>query len=124
MKMHRLIILSVVFILSFGTAMGAETLFETRQKFTKIENLIKLIERYRDAGFTDEQINQMELSDGKGRINVEEYIRKYRLAEKARQDALKAFLSKKFLTVQDIYSELATMEPENLTHLREELVSE
>lgn len=95
-----------------------------RRQFYDIVELSKLIEKAREAGFTDEQIARLQLRDSGDSIDVEKYMNEIRQKKIMRDRKLKEFLSKKFLTIQDIYKELVTLEPDVLNKLREELVSE
>jgi hypothetical protein len=95
-----------------------------RRKFYDIAELIKIIETARDAGMSDEDLKNLKLQDGDQEINVMDYIAELERLKKIEDQKLKEFLSKKFLTVNDVFRELIVREPETIQKLREELVSE
>jgi hypothetical protein len=95
-----------------------------RNKYYSVEELIQLIERARDAGISDENLQKLEIRDGNQEINVLDYIEQEKLDQLKKDKLLTELLGKKFLTVNDIYKELIKMEPEVIEKLREELVSE
>lgn len=95
-----------------------------RNKYYSVEELIDLIERARDAGMTDENLLKLEIRDGDKQINVMDYIEQQKLDQIKKDKMMAELLSKKFLTVNDIYKELIKLEPEVIEQLRENLVSE
>jgi len=95
-----------------------------RNRFQKIEELIKLIERFREAGFTDEQIKKLEIVNGDEKINVLKHKADLERARRLKKQKLQEFLNKDFLTVNDIFKELIVSEPGVIKKIREELVSE
>lgn len=95
-----------------------------RRKYYSVEQLILLIERAREAGVSEENLKKMEIRDGDKEINVFDYIAREKMEKLKKDKILKDLLSKKFLTVNDIYSELVKSEPQVIQKLREELVSE
>ncbi|PCI29582.1 MAG: hypothetical protein COB67_03660 [SAR324 cluster bacterium] len=97
---------------------------DPRRQFYDVVELTKLIEKAREAGFSDEQIARLELRDGGRTVNVQAYMESLRQKKSMRDEKLQNFLNKKFLTVQDIFKELLILEPSVLIRLREELVSE
>lgn len=94
-----------------------------RDMYYDIVELSKLIEISREAGFNDEQLRGMEIRDGNRSINIAEYLREIERKKMIKDEAVKDFLKKKFLTVQDIYNEMLKLEPATLIKVREELVS-
>ena len=94
-----------------------------REMYYDMVELSKLIEISREAGFSDEQLRRMEIRDGDRTINIAEYLRKIERKKTIKDEAVKEFLKKKFLTVQDIYNEMLKLEPTTLIKVREELVS-
>ena len=118
-----LIVIIGLFIISTDGFAGQPS-NDIRRQFYSIEELIKLIERAREAGMSDEELGKLELRDGDKVINVQDYITEERLRRLRKEEKLREFLSKKFLTVNDIYGELIKSEPEVIEKLREELVSE
>jgi DNA-binding transcriptional MerR regulator len=106
------------------TAYAQESINTGRRKYYRVEELIKLIQRAREAGMSDESIRKMEIRDGDKEINLLDYIEQEKLDRLKSQEYLKELMSKNFLTVNDIYRELIKTEPEVIQKLREELVSE
>lgn len=106
------------------TATGVEQENVGRRTFYNIAELIKIIEKARKAGFSDEDLKKLELRDGDRKINVIDYIEEFERIKKSQDRQLQIFLKKKFLTVKDIFNELVNSEPEVIKKLREELVSE
>lgn len=94
-----------------------------RDMYYDIVELSKLIEISREAGFNEEQLKGMEIRDGDRVINISKYLRNIERKKTIKDDAVKEFLSKKFLTIQDIYNEMVKLEPSTLIKVREELVS-
>ena len=95
-----------------------------RRKFYNIAELVKIIETARKAGFSDEDLKKLELRDGDQMINIMDYMEELERIRKLKDKRLQEFLSKRFLTVKDIYNELIATEPDVIKKLREELVSE
>ena len=95
-----------------------------RRKFYDIAELVKIIERARKAGFSDEDLKKLELRDGDRLINIMDYMEELERIRQMKDKRLQEFLNKRFLTVKDIYNELIATEPEVIKKLREELVSE
>ena len=95
-----------------------------RKQFYDLIELTKLIQRAREAGFSEEELKGLTLVDAGKTINVSEYMEEILTRRRIADEKLKAFLQKKFITVQDVYSEMVQLEPNVLTKLREELVSE
>lgn len=122
--MKNLISFGLIFVicLTFANGQGFEN--TGRRKYYSVEELIVLIERAREAGVSEENLKKLEIRDGDKEINVFDYIAKEKMEKLQKDKNLKELLSKKFLTVNDIYSELIKSEPEIIQKLREELVSE
>jgi DNA-binding transcriptional MerR regulator len=95
-----------------------------RRQFYDLVELTKIIQRARDAGFSEEELKNLELKDAGTTINVYDYMNEILARQRIEDEKLKAFLSKRFLTVGDVYQEMVNLEPDALTKLREELVSE
>jgi len=95
-----------------------------RRQFYDIVELTKLITRAREAGFSDDELKKMQLMDGDTVINVNDYVNSIIEKKLIEDEKLKLFLSKKFLTIRDVYTELVNLEPEVLIKLREDLVSD
>ena len=94
------------------------------RQFYDLVELTKLIQRARDAGFSEEELKNLEIKESGRTINVNDYMNEILARRKIADEKLKAFLSKRFLTVGDVYHEMVNLEPDILTKLREELVSE
>ncbi len=122
--MKYLIILILLMFVTPLNTYSQETYDSGRSKFYKVDELIELIDRAREAGVSDEELKKLKIRDGDKEINVLDYIREDRLARLKKEKRLKELLSKKYLTVNDIYGELIKSEPEVIQKLREELVSE
>lgn len=95
-----------------------------RRKFYSIAELIRIIERAREAGMSEAELRKLELRDGDKQINVLDYIEQEKLRRLQKDKKIGQILNKKFLTINDIYNELIKSEPEVIERLREELVSE
>jgi hypothetical protein len=123
-QMRFLSILLIALLLAGPLLFAQDSGNTGRRKFYNVEELIRLIEQAREAGMSEEDLQNMEIIDGDQEINVMEYIEKKRLARLLKNQRLKELLSKNFLTVNDIYKELIKTEPSVIQKLREELVSE
>ncbi len=117
-----LIILTCSLVSSAG--FSQERSYEARRQFYTLEKLIKLIEQARDAGMSDEDLKKMELQDGDRKINILEYMAELERLRALKDKELEDFLSKKFLTINDIFNELIVSEPNVIKKLREKLVSD
>ena len=128
MKLRRLVIFISLVGLLFTFLPVANTSAQSenagRRKFYNIAELVKIIERARKAGFSDEDLKKLELRDGDQMINIMDYMEDLERLRKLKDKRLQEFLNKRFLTVKDIYNELVATEPEVIKKLREELVSE
>ncbi len=120
----RMVFVALVLSLFLTTGLADEGAKTGRRKFYSIEELIRLIERGRESGMSEEALGKLELRDGDKQINVLDYIEKEKLKKLKKDKKLKELLEKKFLTVNDIYGELIKQEPRVIEQLREELVSE
>ena len=116
----------LIFTCSLMYSMGfsQEQSYEARRQFYTLEKLIKLIEQARDAGMSDENLKKMELQDGDRKINILEYMAELERLRAMKDKELEEFLSKKFLTINDIFNELIVSEPKVIKKLREKLVSD
>lgn len=121
--MKYLIILLTIILVSVA-GFSQESQNTGRRKYYSVDELIKLIDKAREAGVDDESLKSLEIRDGDVQINVYDYIEKEKLEKLKKEKRLQDLLSKKFLTVNDIYRELIKTEPEVIQKLREELVSE
>jgi hypothetical protein len=117
-----LLILSCSLVSS--ASFSQERSYEARRQFYSMERLIKIIEQARDAGMSDEDLKTMELQDGDRKINILEYMAELERLRALKDKELEDFLSKKFLTINDIFNELIVSEPTVIKKLREELVSD
>lgn len=98
--------------------------YQSRRQFYKLSELLRIIDQAREAGMSDEDLKNLELHDGDRKINVLEYIAELERLKAMKDKELEEFLSKKFLTVNDIFDELVVSEPEVIQKLRERLVSD
>ncbi|MBU2646695.1 hypothetical protein KKI24_18445 [bacterium] len=97
---------------------------QARRQFYNLEELIKIIDRARESGMSDEDLKKLELHDGERKINVLEYMAELERLRAMKDKELEIFLSKKFLTINDIFNELIVSEPNVIKKLREKLVSD
>lgn len=95
-----------------------------RSQFLDITTLINLIQKARDAGYSEEDLAKINIQNGDRSINVISYLEELRQKERDRTAAIEAFLKKNFITVGDVFMELTKLQPHELTELREELLSE
>ena len=102
---------------------ASEPSLAQRENFKHIDALIALIEKARNAGMSDQEIKQLQLNLAGKDIDVLAYIEAFQDKKRKEHQKLKDFLSKRFLTVSDIFNEMVDMEPMKLEHLREELIS-
>lgn len=117
-----LIILTCSLVSSAG--ISQERSYEARRQFYVVENLIKMIEQARDAGMSDEDIQKMTIPvDGRDK-SIVDYIAELEHLRALKDKELEDFLSKKFLTINDIFNELIVSEPNVIKKLREKLVSD
>lgn len=115
---------STVFSLVFSTGYAQQQSYEARRQFYKLNELIRIIDQAREAGMSDEDLKNLELHDGDRKINVLEYIAELERLKAMKDKELEKFLSKKFLTINDIFNELIVSEPSVIKKLRERLVSD
>ena len=124
-KENFLLAIIIALFLCFSTLPAqAQTVKSNRNQFYSVVELTRLIQRAKEAGFSDDEIANLQIKDGDQVINVKEYIERIENKKIFKQQQLEAFKKKKFLTINDIYTELVKLEPDVLTRLREELVSE
>jgi hypothetical protein len=97
---------------------------QARRQFYKLNELIKIIDQAREAGMSDEDLKNLELDDGGRKINILEYMAELERLKALKDKELEDFLSKKFLTINDIFNELIVSEPKVIKKLREKLVSD
>lgn len=122
--MKHVTISVLILVLLPAVGLSQQAYDSGRDRFYKVNELVELIDKARKAGISDEELEGLEIRDGDKQINVLDYIEEKELAKLLKEKRLKELLSKKFLTVNDIYSELIKSEPEVIQKLREELVSE
>jgi len=110
--------------LVYSAGFSQKQSYEARRQFYKMENLIKIIERARDAGMSNEEIQKMTIPvDGRDK-SIVDYLAELERLRALKDKELEDFLSKKFLTINDIFNELIVSEPTVIKKLREELVSD
>ena len=110
--------------LVFSSAYLQEQSYKARRQFYNLNELIRIIDQAREAGMSDEDLKTLELHDGERKINVLEYIAELERLKALKDKELEDFLSKKFLTINDIFNELIVSEPKVIKKLRERLVSD
>jgi hypothetical protein len=125
---HKLIaslcLIIVTSSLVSSTGFSQERSYEARRQFYAVENLIKIIEQARAAGMSDEEIQKMTIPvDGRDK-SIVDYLAELERLRALKNKELEDFLSKKFLTINDIFNELIISEPKVIQKLREELVSD
>jgi len=119
------LLLLLLLLFTFTGGLSAQSEYDLQRKqFLELDNLIKFIQRLKDAGFSEEEIQKLNLKDEQKQINVMAYIEEIRNKKKVKDKKLKAFLDQNFLTVKDVFNELATMESDTLAKFRDELVGE
>lgn len=101
-----------------------EQSYQARRQFYNLKELLRIIDQAREAGMSDEDLKSLELQDGDRKINVLEYIAELERLKAMKDKELEEFLSKKFLTINDIFNELIVSEPKVIEKLRERLVSD
>jgi len=120
----KAILMLVITSLLFATPLFAkEPSLAQRVQFKNIDSLIGLIEKARDAGLSDEEIKKLQLNLETGDVSALEYIEAFKRSKQLKDQKVKDFLAKRFLTVGDIFREMVDMEPKRLETLREELIS-
>ena len=111
-------------MLMAGNLMAQDPVNDGRKQFTDEKNLEKFFQRATDAGLSEEDLAKLDLKFASHKMNVSQYLREIKERRRIKDEKLKAFMSKNFLTVQDVYKELSTVEPETLAGLRDALVGE
>ncbi len=123
-KKRAACMLLALLLLFWSVPVRTQTPQKGRKQFYELIELTKLIEKAKEAGFSDEEIENLQIRDGEQVINVTDYIGRIKGKKIFEQEKLDDFKKKKFLTVRDIFVELVKLEPNVLTRLREELASE
>ena len=113
-----------ILMVSFGLTLAGEEA-DPREYYKEPKAIAKLIDRAKEAGISGEALKNLELREQGGEmINLMQYIEEFESKKRLKELALKEFLDKRFLTVNDIFQELVNHEQVQLIKLREELVSE
>ncbi len=110
--------------LAFSAGYSQARSQQARRQFYNLNELIRIIDQAREAGMSDEDLKSLELHDGNRKINVLEYMAELERLKAMKDKELEDFLSKKFLTINDIFNELIVSEPKVIKKLREKLVSD
>lgn len=110
--------------LAVSAGFSQEQSYRASRQFYNLKELIRIIDQAREAGMSDEDLKSLELHDGNRKINVMEYIAELERLKAMKDKELEDFLSKKFLTINDIFNELIVSEPNVIKKLRERLVSD
>ncbi len=95
---------------------------EIKKRLKKLRERENLIEIARQAGFTDQELQEITIEDGGETINVWNYIiqekERFKKARKAKEEASK----KRYITVKDITDDLLQKETDQVSNLRENLI--
>ena len=121
---RTLLFFALASLLMAGNLMAQDPVNESRTQFTDEKNLEKFFQRAEDAGLTEEDLAKLDLKFASHKMNVSQYLREIKKRRRIKDEKLQEFMSKNFLTVQDVYKELSTVEPETLAGLRDALVGE
>ena len=121
---NKFILFSLLFTLVATPLLAQDPVNENRKQFTQEQNLEKFFQRASDAGLTEEDLKSLDLKFASHKMNVSQYLSEIKERRRIKDEKLRAFMSKNFLTVQDVYKELSTVEPETLAGLRDALVGE
>ena len=121
---NKLIFFSLLLCLVGTSLMAQDPVNENRKQFTQEQNLEKFFQRASDAGLTEEDLKSLDLKFASHKMNVSQYLSEIKERRRIKDEKLRAFMSKNFLTVQDVYKELSTVEPQTLAGLRDALVGE
>lgn len=108
---------------NFGFAQEPNS-YTGKKQFYNINELILIIERARNAGFTDDEIKAITLKEDltDKTINADAYIQNVQKMEAQLKKQNLVNLKKKYLTVQDIFNDLASLEQNQLKKFRDNLI--
>lgn len=102
-----------------------QTLEESQEGFYDIDQLEKLFQIARESGFSDQDIREITIEDEQGRtVNAWDYLQEVKKRRAMREKADQEKLSKIYLTVQDILSDLRKREKDDLRKLRDKTAFE
>ncbi|MDX2469796.1 MAG: hypothetical protein QNL04_04350 [SAR324 cluster bacterium] len=121
---NKFIFFSLLLALVGTSLMAQDPINENRKQFAQEQNLEKFFQRATDAGLTEEDLKSLDLKFASHKMNVSQYLSEIKERRRIKDAKLRAFMSKNFLTVQDVYKELSTVEPQTLAGLRDALVGE
>ena len=93
-----------------------------RKQFSEIETLSRLLQIAIEAGYTQEELKQLNLVEDQKVTNVMEYLKKQLEKKQSAELIIKHIRQKKFLTVQDILQD-EYFNKKNLDTLREVLIT-
>lgn len=135
--------LALVLLLSAGVAAAQAT---KKEGFYDIEELRRLLEVAREAGFSEKELREITIEDDgefvkaareagfreeeitrmtdggdPTRLNVWGYLEVMEQRKQLAAEKLKAQREKVYLTVQDLFAEMEKKEPADLTKLRERI---
>ncbi len=120
-----------ILALALGVALGAifaphpGTAQEVRGKgFYDVEELRRLLEVAREAGFSEQELREITIEDEGKVINVWQYLQELERKKREAAARLKAQQEKVYLTVQEQLEELKKDDPEDLTRLRDKIPTE
>ncbi len=90
---------------------------------TNIDELRRLIDLAREAGFSEEQLRDITVEDESGTvINAYEFLQAYDRRRKEEADRIAAEQHKVYLTPKDVMKELDKKQPQDLDQLREKML--
>jgi hypothetical protein len=88
-----------------------------------VGELRKLIQRAREAGFTEEQMHEITVDDAEGHtVNALEFLQAYDKRQKEEAARLEAERTRVYLTPKDITKELDKKQPQDLNRLRDRML--
>jgi hypothetical protein len=94
---------------------------EKQEGFYDIDELERLFQIARESGFSEEDIRQITIQDEEGNtVNAWQYLQEVKRRRALRDQADQEKLSKIYITVQDILSDLSRREREDLRKLRDQ----
>jgi len=115
---------ALLFLQPLNSAFSQENeQFVGKNKFYDIVDLIQLIEKAREAGFTDEELKTLTIRDGDKTLYAMQYIQEQEKLKALKLKHAEAILKKQYLTVQDILNDLIALEPKQLKQFRDELAN-
>ena len=107
---------------ALGLLAAAPALTQEQKGFSNVVELKRLLEVAREAGFSDKEMREITIEDGKGNVfNVWAYLEEVERLKRLEAEKLKAQKEKVYLTVQDVFTDLKKEEPADLSRLRDKI---